>query len=725
MSFFSSFVAQLTSERPRWILWAPVLIGCGIHFYDGFPGTTGLLVASGALMSGAWMEAGTWQRFFFGHKKNTPKSHDNHHPKGSLGDNFFPWMLFLLCLGFFRIYGQSVFCPTPMLQSPLEPSIIYGTIGSIEHRLKNHLGYSLVLHTLSIKKTSLRLKKIRISLHKAPQPLWVGQRIWVFAPLKPIPPPVSPHGYNQRRQNFFQGIGAMGHAFKAGVIKEPRGRLMEILVNMRHHLTRMCLEYMPPPTGALGAALITGDKGSIPLHVRQVFSQAGLSHILAISGLHLSIVAGLFFVIFKKGAVLIPAIALRVSTQKIAACFSLAATALYLVLSGSNPPAQRSFLMTACVLIALLIDRKGLTLRLVAFAATIVLLWAPYEIFGPSFQLSFAAVVALVAFYENKELLSPWWGEHGPPSFYNKTKLYLMGSLCSTLVATAATLPYTLYTFQSMTLQGVVANMVAIPFTTFFIMPCAVLTCLLAFFQENPFSLQALSWGLDHMVSFATVVSTWPGAAISIPKPPAWCVGVITLGGLWFFLWTTPWRWYGAGGVIVGAFFLWPHKNPGLQIWISADGALSGCLVQNTSTLWVSSLQKGRFVRHFWMKEGNASTSKKLFHASTPRPFRCNTTSCTLVCEGIRVLIAQDASSHPWRHKAHVVISHQPFVLPPSIPLPTDKNLNITPKDQKKRLLVDPVTCQKNGPHYLRIHKGILSCHTGLQIQGRKPWTPQ
>ena len=153
---------------------------------------------------------------------------------------------------------------------------------------------------------------------------------------------------------------------------------------------------LPGEPGAVARALVTGERNAVPEPLQEAYRQAGLAHMLVISGLHMSLLAGLAFVALRYGFALVMPIAERFDTKKFAAAAAIAAALFYLILSGANVPAQRAFIMVSVVLIAVLIDRTAMSLRTLAWAAMTVLVLQPDALVGASFQLSFAAVVALI-----------------------------------------------------------------------------------------------------------------------------------------------------------------------------------------------------------------------------------------------------------------------------------------------------------------------------------------
>ena len=156
---------------------------------------------------------------------------------------------------------------------------------------------------------------------------------------------------------------------------------------------------LPGDVGSIISALITGKRDAITPRVYDAMFVSGIGHVLSISGYHMAVVAGVVFFIIRALLALIPGPADRMPIKKWAAFAALLVTAFYLVLSGAEVATQRSFIMIAIVLAAVMLDRPVLTLRSVTIAALLVLLFAPQAVVHPSFQMSFAANVALVAVY--------------------------------------------------------------------------------------------------------------------------------------------------------------------------------------------------------------------------------------------------------------------------------------------------------------------------------------
>ena len=281
-------------------------------------------------------------------------------------------------------------------------------------------------------------------------------------------------------------------------------------------------------TGAVAAALIMGQRGSISEETLTAMRDAGLAHLLAISGLHMGLVAGLLFFTVRGSLALVAPLTLQRPIKKWAALAALVGVFGYLLLAGAPVPTQRAFVMTGLVLVGVMLDRTAISLRLVAWAAAVVLLLRPESIVGASFQMSFAAVLALVAFYEVAGAkMRVWFGGAGT---LRRLALYVAGVGFTTLIAGLATLPFAIHQFNRVAVFGMAANLVAVPLTGLWIMPWAVLALVLMPVGLEAAALVPMGWGVDGMLAVAQTVAAWPGAAISVRAMPMAGLAAIVLG---------------------------------------------------------------------------------------------------------------------------------------------------------------------------------------------------
>jgi competence protein ComEC len=246
---------------------------------------------------------------------------------------------------------------------------------------------------------------VRIRLRGMQPTIRPGDEIRVRAVLTPPPPPAVPGAYDFQRQAYFDGLGAVGYSVGGATVlplseERPRVGIGLWFARLRSVVAERVRAHLDGATAAVTIALLNGEQRAIPERVMTAIRDSGLAHLLSISGLHIGLVAGIVLFVVRGGLALVPPLALRFPIKKWAAVVSVFAAGAYTLLAAAPVPSQRSFLMIAVVLLAMLVDRQGISMRLLAFAALVVLLTQPEAMLGPSFQMSFAAVLALMCGYE-------------------------------------------------------------------------------------------------------------------------------------------------------------------------------------------------------------------------------------------------------------------------------------------------------------------------------------
>jgi len=274
--------------------------------------------------------------------------------------------------------------------------------------------------------------------------------------------------------------------------------------------------------------------------------------------------AGAAFFALRALFALIPAIALNRPTKKWAAAGALIVVFVYMLLSGATVSSRRAFVMIGLVLLAILVDRMSVSARAIALAAVAVMLMTPNVATGPSFQMSFASVSCLIAFYETmRPRLSAW---HRDAGALRRFGLYVLGLAFTTMVTTFATAPFTVYHFNRFPLYSVVANAVAVPIAGFWVMPWAIAACLMMPFGIEKLALVPMSWGVDAISWVGHTVTSWPGAVMQVPSPSSLALALISLGGLWLCIWMGRWRWWGLALVALGIANIAVTRPPDLLI---------------------------------------------------------------------------------------------------------------------------------------------------------------
>ncbi len=393
--------------------------------------------------------------------------------------------------------------------------------------------------------------RVRVSLKQdqAPDGIAAGARLALRARLAPPPPMVLPGSHDFARDLWFKRIGAVGRTLGPVTVlapAQPSG-----LDGVRVRLDRHIRTALPGPSGTIATALATGDQNAVSEADADAMRRSGLTHLLSVSGLHIAAAVGAAMLLTLKLLALSERLALRFNLVLVAAGVGALAGVAYTLLTGSQVPTVRSCIAALLVLGGIALGRDALSMRLVAVGALIVLLFRPEALAGASFQLSFAAVTAIVALYGTgfaRKFLER--RDDGPLARIARTFAAL---LATGLVVEIALIPLALFHFHRAGLYGVAANLVAIPLTTFIIMPLEFGALLL-----DAVGLGAPLWWLtgksiDVLLWLAHTVASAHGAVAMLASIPRWSFGAIIAGGLWLCLWTTRPRLLGLIPIAIGA----------------------------------------------------------------------------------------------------------------------------------------------------------------------------
>lgn len=390
-----------------------------------------------------------------------------------------------------------------------------------------------------------------------------GQAVRFDAMLLPPPDAAVPGGFDYARRAWFAGIGGVGFLTSAPKpVQTARAPELPVRLGTAIERTRLSIaarirQSLPGSVGAIAAALVTGERGAIPDADEDALRASGLAHILAISGLHMMLVVGTLFWFTRACLALSPDLALTRPIKKWAAAIALIGGLGYLVLSGASIATQRAFIMAAIMLVAVLLDRPAITLRNVAIAASIVLVLTPEALVTASFQMSFAATVALVSAYEALR----WWslsrGESAMAPPVRFLVRAVLGLVFTALIAGLATGPFAAYHFNRVAVYGLIANVAAMPLVSVLVMPSALAAVLLMPFGLEGLALVPMGLGIEGVLAVARTVAGWEGAVRMVSQVPVAALLLTISGGLWLLLWRTGVRLLGvpfiAAGVVLSA----------------------------------------------------------------------------------------------------------------------------------------------------------------------------
>jgi competence protein ComEC len=440
-------------------------------------------------------------------------------------------------------------------------------------------------------------RSVRIRLQKKDDgDLGSGDSVRIRALIRPPALPSYPGGWDLQRDAFYSGLGASGYALaKAERTTQavPSGP-MRFVQWLREVIARRVVAVIPGAAGAVSVTLLTGSSMAIPEADHAAFRDSGLAHLLAVAGLHIGIVMGFALAISRFGFTLSERASLFWPTKKLSAICALTIGGAYMVLTGMHVPIIRSFAMACLLTIAILADRRPVSVRGLALAATALMVISPQDVPNVSFQMSFSAVLALIAGYE---ALRPWLRRLHGISWHRRFASHLVALALTSALAGSASAPYGAYHFGHVQVYFVLANMIAVPLTALWVMPAGLIALLLMPLHLEPLALVPMGWGAQAVVWVARATSALPDATIIVPHIPAWGLCVFSAGLAWLGLWKTRRRLLGVVVMLIGLAS--PVLDHPPDLLVSDDGRLIA--VRTAQGAFLQQTQGGsKFVRDAW-----------------------------------------------------------------------------------------------------------------------------
>jgi competence protein ComEC len=671
------------AARRRLALWVPVLLGLGIGLYFALPVEPTVWLFAVAALAAALIG-------YVGRNLSTAK-----------------WLAiasFIVYAGMLVASLRTAAVEAPVLRKTLYHRTVEGRIDDIQIKEQ---GQRFVLSGVSIERVQEKTTPARVSItYKEPTQFQVGDRIRLRAILFSPPAPVMPGAYDFARAFYYERLGAVGYTPRAPELIEsaPPEDFRPWLNRLRLGLAERIGASMPAAEGAVASALMVGEASQIPEEVKDAMRDSGLYHILSISGLHMTLAAGLIYAVVRFLLCLHMPLAQRLPVKKIAAGVGLLGAFIYLLLAGYPVPAVRSFVMIACVLVAVMFDRRGISLYSLAWAACIILLLWPESILGASFQLSFAATLAVVALYER-------YGHaihRGGAGFWRRLRNYFFALMCTSLAATLATTPLVIYHFNRFTVWGIVANMFLAPLASFWIMSAALLSFLAMPLGLEAVPLAILQSGITIMLEGARWFASLPFASVAVYSPNFAGFLMIVAGGVWLCLSLSRWRLLGVPLVILGMATALMHKP--YDLYVSDEGTKVMVRVSGHDYLFLRGTP-GSFDGEAWLKwegQDDALEARHVRHSSME--VTCVEKHCGLTLDGRRLLVARKGST------AHFVCQEKPDILIAEIFI-SGMPCNTIP------LIIDREFLDKNGATTLRfIGLPKVEITTANALRRDRPW---
>ena len=525
--------------------------------------------------------------------------------------------------------------------------------------------------------------------------LGTGDRVRVRALLRSPAGPAYPGAWDLQRDAFFAGLAGGGTALNPIEVLDhaaPSGPAAWVQ-SVRDGLAQRLIAGIPGPAGAVAATLLTGTTTSIPQHDREAFRDSGLAHLLAVAGLHIGIVMGLVFGVTRFLLACWERAALHWPTKAIAASTALAAGGAYLVMTGAHVPILRSFAMACLVTLGLVVGRRALSLRGLALAAMAIMLIAPNEVVGVSFQMSFSAVLALIAGYE---ALRPALARLHGEEWWRRTLSHLAALVLTSLLAGTASAPFGAYHFGHFQLYFIVANVIAVPLTAMLVMPAGLLALVLMPFGLEQAALVPMGWGIEAILWIGRTVSSWPSATLAVPAMPAWGLAVLSLGLAWLGIWRSRLRLLGSVPILAG--LLSPLAAPPPDVLVSNDARL---IAIRSGGYWTQSRPgASKFVLAAWQDHLAAGPLQPI---QDGRPQACTADSCRFG----PVLVLRGASRAADCAGVGLVVSAEPA------------------RGQCPGTgLLDRFTVWRDGAHLVWFSADRLVVLSDRANRGERPWVP-
>lgn len=487
----------LELDRGAAFLFAPVFLAAGATVYfslDQEPGSSQLLASSLTLAVIALLS------------------------RSRLGVHLAAMAMLFFVLGILAGKIETWRMPGNMLGAQVSTRVT-GRVISVEPMASGRT--RLTLDVIATERPKLRYQpeRVRLSALAMPADIRAGSIVSGYARLMPPAGPVRPGGYDFSFESYFAGIAATGFFMgkpklaSSGEDTAPLAtRLSVAIETAREAIADRIRASIGGSEGEIAAALIVGVRAGIPDSVNEAMRRTGIYHIISISGLHMALVAGAMMLLLRGAFALFPDFSARRPVKKYAAFAALCSIAAYLAISGVVVAAERSFIMLAVMLIAVLFDRAALSMRNLAISAVIVILSAPHEVVGPSFQMSFAATAALIGAYAAWSERRKAMPSTSPPArsfsgFIAHKSLIAVGGMAATsIVAGLATTLFAVWHFQRVSPLSLFANLAVMPVVSFIMFAAIFSAFAMPFGIDGPF-LYAMGKGLTVMMAVAEWIS--------------------------------------------------------------------------------------------------------------------------------------------------------------------------------------------------------------------------
>lgn len=688
---FAAILGEIEAEQDRWFLWIAVGFGAGAALYFGATleppfWACAIITGTAALIHVLARRFGLW--------------------------GLVTGLLLALSLGTLTAKLRTEFVRAPVLTRPLSAVQMTGWVQLVEPRPGKGQRVTLQVRDMDRLPREAWPHRVRVRTMSETPGLVPGQLVRVRANLSAPQAPSLPGDFDFGRYAWFHALGGVGLATGPLVAIDSDAappvalQLKAGMERVRYWITRRIMAALPGETGAIAAALITGERGGISEATNTAYRDSGLFHILSISGLHMVVMAGAIFLLIRSLLALITPIALNYPIKKWAAGGALVGALGYLLISGASFATVRSYLMITVMFAAVMLDRNAVALRNVALAALLILVIYPESIFDPGFQMSFAAVTGLISIYEWIKLRGQRRAGPEPRGVIATGLSHFGGILTSTLIASAAVAPFGIYHFHNTQLLAMIANLVALPLCDLYVMPLALGVLIALPFGLEAWPLHAMGWGIDGMTWVAQWVAALPGSVVRIPAIPILSFQLMIAGGLWLLLWSRSWRLLGVLPIAAGLL-----NAPNLQrpdVLVSRDGT-TVAVRRDDGRLSAVAVRGGLFELSRWLEyDGDKRTAKDVAAAEG---FSCDALGCAIRTRGHEIAILSSAAALR-DHCATASVIVVRFLAG-----------RACEGSARTPILIDPSAVRSGDGHLLTFTQTGIELRTVAEARGARPWT--
>ena len=476
--------------------------------------------------------------------------------------------------GFLRMHYRTYKSEISMLSNTIKDTEITGEITDIEHFPNNK--YRLTLKDVNCEKCNLnKIGKIQLTtnpkLEYLPNKILIGYKIKLKADITGFNSSAYISGFDYKRYSYYKGISAKGEIKKIISYESVNNKNLLEKINIkikryRQNITENIKSILKKGDAMeVALTLITGERNAANKKIQKAYQETGTAHILAISGFHMSVIAGLIFITLRFAMVLITPISRKYDISIYASIGTIIFTTIYLLLSGARISTQRSYIMLVSAIFAIMIGRSPISIRLLLLSAFIILIISPEAIFNAGFQLSFIAVIGLISIYQIPKV----------KSFFIKQKqksnilTFIYATLITDLISTLITGIFAVYHFNKFPIYSMATNFFTTPIFIFAVMPLIAL-----YLFTYPLDINILNssilWLIDISITAMNKIvyffSELPNTTVFINYISPLSLIIFTLGLLWFAIWNNKYKYLGIISIPISLIITILSKQPDLIV---------------------------------------------------------------------------------------------------------------------------------------------------------------